>query len=296
LDEVEGSFAAEHARKSRLAREQFAETLNQGLRRLRAATTPEQAAQLAVDISAPYSRNCAVFFFSDGVARAHHGRGLGAEPVEFSPNAAAAFQSAIETRDPVVAMGTPSEISAQLAARLDSENPPRVYLFPLLVRGEVKAVLFAAGVTETEGASAATLELISGITAVQMEILTVPAPSPRADLLSIGGAQPSAKPPRQSWADLSPDLQALHLRAQRLARLRVAEIRLEHGDAVRRGVQSRDLYGELREPIDRAREEFRRDFVEKSTTMVDYLYLDLVRGLAQDDDHLLGAGFPGPLI
>jgi hypothetical protein len=30
--------------------------------------------------------------------------------------------------------------------------------------------------------------------------------------------------------------------------------------------------------------------------MVDYLYLDLVRGLAQDDDHLLGPEFPGPLV
>lgn len=300
LDEVDSSFAAEQARKSgtlaAAAREQFAETLNQGLRRLRGTDSLERAAALAVEISAPYAESCAAFFFSGDGAYASEARGLGGEPIHFSPNAAAAFQSAIETRDPVVAMGTPAEISEALAARLESEDSQRVYLFPMPVRGQVKAVLFASSGPRGPAVQAAPLELIAGMTAIQMETLTAPPVARPRDLLSIQGAITPAAKPRQGWADLSPELQALHLRAQRHARLRVAEIRLEHGEAVRRGVERRDLYSELREPIDRVREEFRRDFVAATPTMVDYLYLDLVRSLAHDDDRLLGPEFPGPLI
>ena len=88
----------------------------------------------------------------------------------------------------------------------------------------------------------------------------------------------------------------MHLRAQREARLRVAEIRLEHGAALRDGLEKADLYSALSEPIDSARDAFRRDYLSASPTMVDYLYLEIVRGLAQDDDRQLGPNFPGALI
>jgi hypothetical protein len=300
LDEVDSSFAAEQARKSgtlsAAAREQFAETLNQGLRRLRGTGSLEEAASLAVEISTPYAESCAMFFFSGDGAYAVDLRGLGGEPIQFSPNQAAAFQAAIESRDPVVALSTPAEVSPELAARIENEDPQRVYLFPLLVRDQVKAVLFASAAPDAPALQPAPLELIAGMTAIRIEALTAPPAPKRDDLLSIQGAAAAAQPSRRAWADLSPELQALHLRAQRHARVRVAQMRLDHGDAVRRGLETCNLYEALREPIDRAREEFRRDFAAASPTMVDYLYLDLVRSLAHDDDRLLGPGFPGPLI
>jgi hypothetical protein len=219
-------------------------------------------------------------------------RGLGELPLALAPDEGAALRAAVETRDPVIAMGTSSEISAVLAERLGTETVERVFLFPSTVRGEVKAILFATGTVQP-----VPLELIAGMTAMQMEALTPPAPAKRADLIGIAGATPAAlKASKRSWNDLPPGDQALHLRAQRMARLRVAEMRLEHGDAVRTGLERGRLYAELRAPIDQAREEFRKDFVKGSPTMVDYLYLELVRGLAHDNDRLLGADFPGPLV
>jgi len=73
-------------------------------------------------------------------------------------------------------------------------------------------------------------------------------------------------------------------------------MQLEHRQAVQRGRGKADIYSELKEPIDQARDEFRREFLASTPTMVDYLYLELIRGLAQGDDRLLGPGFPGPLI
>jgi hypothetical protein len=280
------------------AREHFAVALNLGLRRLRSVASIEEAAVLTVELASVYALKVAVFLFQDGEARAKAMRNLGQSVIEFSPNEAAAFQTAIETKDPVVAMGTPTEISGVLAERLGTENAERVFLYPMTTRGEVKGVLLAAGSVQP-----AALELIAGIAALQMETLIRPAPS--KELVSIalvsepGVSEAAESKPAQTaqsrWDELSPELQSLHLKAQRKARLRVAEMQIEHRQAVQRGRTKADLYGELREPIDRARDEFRREFLA-TPTMVDYLYLELIRGLAQGNDHLLGPSFPGPLV
>jgi hypothetical protein len=273
------------------AREHFAVTLNLGLRRLRSLSSIGEVAVMAVELAAGSAEKVAVFLFQDGAARAQATRNLGQSAIEFSPNEAAAFQTAIETKDPVVAMGTPSEISRTLAERLGTEDAERVFLFPMPIGGDVKGVLFAAG-----NLQAGTLELIAGMAALQMETLFRPAPS--KDLVNIAGlpAPKDTKPAHNAWDELSPELQSLHLKAQRKARLRVAEMQIEHRQAVQRGRTKSDLYSELREPIDAARDEFRREFLVSTPTMVDYLYLELIRGVAQGDDHLLGPSFPGPLV
>ncbi len=276
------------------ARNEFSESLNQGLRRIRQAGSPESLHKLAVELTEPNAPKCALFLFHESHAEATEGRGLGPLPIRFAPNEAAAFRAAIESQDPVIAVAIPSEISPALMERIGTETTERVFLFPLVVRGQVHAVLLAVGVV-----SSAILELIAGLVSLQWETLTAPAVAQRDDLVSIGGAQSARVPQpgeRKGWADLDPTAQALHLRAQRSARLRVAEMRLEHGEALRRGLADGNLYEALRKPIDQAREEFRRDFISASPTMVDYLYLEIIRGLAQDNEHLLGINFPGPLV
>jgi hypothetical protein len=100
---------------------------------------------------------------------------------------------------------------------------------------------------------------------------------------------------RDSWSSLTPEEQTVHLKAQRTARVRVAQIRISESDALRKGVQTADIYGALRQSIDEAREEFRRTYVLPTPTMVDYLHLELTRSLAHDDTRLLGHDYPGPI-
>ena len=162
------------------------------------------------------------------------------------------------------------------------------------------AVLCAAG-----GLHAAALELVTGVAALHWESLGGSARPKPTGLLTISGTMwrqtarhilnPADKKPGGKWAELTPQERQLHLAAQRFARLHVAEMRLYRIDAVRSGRARLDLYDALRDSIDTAREGFRQKFIGPSKTMVDYLHLELLRSLADDDPHLLGHEYPGPL-
>jgi hypothetical protein len=62
------------------------------------------------------------------------------------------------------------------------------------------------------------------------------------------------------------------------------------------GRSRRNLYEALRDHIDAAREQFQRDFFARCPSMVDYLHVELVRTLANDDAELLGENYPGPMV
>ncbi|MGD0199163.1 MAG: hypothetical protein ABSD27_00275 [Bryobacteraceae bacterium] len=87
----------------------------------------------------------------------------------------------------------------------------------------------------------------------------------------------------------------LRLRAQRFARVRVAEMRLYRAQAVHAGRAAKRLYAELKEDIDSARLAFEREYLSASAAMPDYLHAELVRTLANDDLSALGPDYPGPL-
>ena len=90
--------------------------------------------------------------------------------------------------------------------------------------------------------------------------------------------------------------QELHLRAQRFARVHVAGIRLHKSEKVKEGRIQHALYASLKTEIDSARDVFQRDFLPISPTMVDYLHLELLRTLANENAELLGPDYPGPMV
>jgi hypothetical protein len=87
-----------------------------------------------------------------------------------------------------------------------------------------------------------------------------------------------------------------HLRAQRFARVRVAEIQLYHAAAMKSGRASRDVYAALKAQMDAAREAYRENFLTPMNGTADYLHTEFVRTLANDDAALLGPEYPGPLV
>ena len=107
--------------------------------------------------------------------------------------------------------------------------------------------------------------------------------------------KPAPDGTHKEWKALSRREQNLHLAAQRFARVQVAEMRLASLDLVRSARETRNIYEALRPAIDTARAEFREKHMSTSPTMVDYLHLELVRSLANDDPILLGPSYPGPL-
>lgn len=283
-----------------------AESLNQTLRRMRHVPSQAAAFNLLADATAPWCGQALVMVFEqdgDGrdCARVVSFRGPDSTNVAnetvIEIGAAAAIISSVETKDPIVALATAAELSPTLAAAFGTSDGARAYLYPIAVRQNLVAMLIASG-----NVVPAPLELLASAAGMKLESLLPEAATPLKplaghELVQIAATPPSHESaPRRGWSDLTADEQRLHLRAQRVARVRVAEIRLENAAALRRGVFSGNVYKELRDPIDRARAEFLQTFLTQSPTMVDYLHLEILRSLANDDDRLLGSDYPGPMV
>lgn len=88
----------------------------------------------------------------------------------------------------------------------------------------------------------------------------------------------------------------IYLRAQRFARVQVADIQLYHAVAMKDGRCSGDIYAALKTQIDAARDAYREKFLTPLNGTADYLHAEFVRTLANDDAALLGPLYPGPLV
>jgi hypothetical protein len=198
----------------------------------------------------------------------------------------------VESKDTVIAVGTPRELSQTISAILGDASSKKVYLFPIVVRQNAVAVLYAEPGERAVDVSA--LELLTGLAAASIastETVVVKAPAP--DLVRITGSPSSS--PGPAWTELPKTEQEQHLRAQRFARTRMAELLLHKARQVRDGRATHNLYGVLKEEIEAGREAFRREFIETCPSMVDYFHLELQRTLAKDNTGALGPNYPGPL-
>lgn len=295
IDSERQEAVSQAVARERSQRTSQVESLNQVLRRLRNASETELPRLLAEGCSA-YARQLVVLVFETNQARAAASYGVTPGDVSFEIALAPAIVAAIESRDPVVALASESEISPVLAQLFEAAGPDagtrKAYLFPVLARHSVMAMLVAS-----EDAVCPQIELLCEAAGMRLES---PGPAPRPEAQpaeSAGIATPQGAPSAATaWESLLPDEQKLHLQAQRMARLRVAEMRLYHEKELRNGAAASDIYSALQHQIDSAREQFLQSFLSKSSTMVDYLHLEILRSLAGDDDRLLGHNYPGPMV
>lgn len=283
------------------ARSQVAEELNQAVRRLRQCRHLDEASSVLADATLPFCEIAAVFSVTGNVVRGARIRGLDLEDVlvqfrslEIPVDRAAAFAGVIHTEDPVVAMSTAGELSQPVMELFGLTPNDRVCLFPISIIQKTVAILFAAGAVQM-----AALELLAQVAGLCLETRSASEHAPPEDLVNISGSkiEPANVPERtDAWSALSADEQKLHLRAQRFARVRVAEIRLYKGDTLKSERPGGDLYSALQGTIDSVRETFRNTFVSQSPSMVDYFHIELVRSLANGNAALLGQNYPGPLV
>jgi hypothetical protein len=283
----------------------LSEHLNAGTRRLRQAETQEEWSSALLDAAGGLSRRAAVLTVQGERLRLERSS-FDAPHAEIPFERAPALAECIRTQEPVVAAATPGEISPELVAAGGPECGPRVFLFPILVSKKAVALLYSEGSADVVNVEA--LELLSSMASAVWEARAnaAAASAPKAavipaatgaTLVSIGSAEAAAKPPsRPAWSDLPPAEQDLHLKAQRYARVQVAEIRLFKSGAVKQGRAENALYALLKTDIDRGRQAFAEQFLPACPSMVDYFHLELVRTLANDNPELLGVDYPGPLV
>jgi hypothetical protein len=283
------------------ARRELADQLNQSVRRIRHSQSLDELTATLLDAAMAFAAGAAIFRIADGAAHGDKIRGVAAEEaaaftaLEIPLSAAPALAGAVETRDPVIAVTTAAEVSARMISLASHPPDGRAYIYPLVVKDRVPVLLYCWGAAQT-----AALEMLAQVAAASWDPLVEPEPpkvEPPQLVNIVAAAVPAPAPaPPASWEALSPEDQAIHLRAQRFARVQIAEMRLHDAAAVQSGRAERDLYGALRSRIDAARAAFQQKFFGQSNNMVDYIHVELVRTLAHDDADLLGKDYPGPLV
>jgi hypothetical protein len=91
------------------------------------------------------------------------------------------------------------------------------------------------------------------------------------------------------------DEEKLHNDARRFARLLVSEIKLYNEQKVTDGRRNSDLYGRLKDDIERSRQMYEKRVTPAVSTKADYFYDELVNTLAEGDVSKLG-DYPGPSV
>ncbi len=263
--------------------------LNQSVRRILQAETQQDWASALIDAARASAARAAIFTVQESSVRLEQAYPA-ATPSAIDLAEAAAIEQAVRTREPLVCVWSQRELSATLVSTLGAPaEGSRVYLFPIQAAGRTVALLYADGLKDDVDANA--LELAASVSASVWEHRQ-PEPEPQ-QLVTIDSAPAPSE--AAAWAGLTPDQQELHLRAQRFARVKVAEIQLYSAAGVRQGRIEADLYRVLRDEIDRARDAYRQQFLSDGGPQVDYIHSELLHKLANDKEELLGPDYPGPL-
>lgn len=294
-ERVEADLAARLQAGRLQARRDLSEQLNQSARRLsHSESTPEWTAAL-LDAARDFCGPAALFSVAGDTLRCESVRVPEDHPAAALPGRELALASApamagvVDGKDTLVVIRAASELGESLAG----PESGKAYLFPLVSRQKVVAVLYA----EPDGAQPVDMNALELLASLASKALETAVREKRAPgFVSIAGTSEAPARPVPVVAALSAAEQDLHSRAQRFARVQVAEMRLYKSGAVKAGRAEARLYDSLRQDIDAGRESFYRQFIVGCPSMVDYFHWELVRTLANEDPSLLGPDYPGPLV
>lgn len=275
------------------ARLQLTNELNQLMRRFRSYANEGEWIRALNEGVARFSAESAVFVVEGRALRLRAQNGLHCAPdLSIALSEASAFAAAFESKDPVVALRTTAEVSAALSS--DSRSD-RARIVPVSNGPRVVTIVFAAGSNvDLNG-----LELLANVASLSLErkgneslhtqltpVIAMPAPA---------AGQTSGAPRKlAAWAHLNEEQRSLHRRAQRFARVKVAEMELVRPEACRAGRREGNFYLFLKREIDVARDLYRNQFLT-APGMADYLHLEIVGNALGGDEQKLGADYPGRL-
>jgi len=273
----------ESIRTAELERRRQTERLAQSLRRLRIFEGESQWSAALADAAQLAAKRVIVFSINVDKLKFQAARGFDSavELAEVPLAQAAAFQTAVTTSEPTVALKMKSELSEPLAAMVGVDPSVRFAVYPVTMRQRVPAVVYA------ESPDSPLLDLIVTAAGAALESHMGGA-LPKSNMISIA---PAAGAPF-----ITRDEEERHSRAQRFARVQVAEIRLYHSQAVKAGRVDSNLYRALQPQIDGVRRVYQEQYLTNAPNMADYLHQEILRTLANGNSELLGPDYPGPLV
>src|SRR5207302_40535 len=123
-----------------LTRREFAEQLNQAVRRLRISPDANELCSILHESAAQFATSAILFRVENGIARSDRINVLLAD--------APVLAAAVRTQDPLVALATAAEVSVPLAELAGHIDGDRAHIFPVTVSGDVPALVYAWGAVE----------------------------------------------------------------------------------------------------------------------------------------------------
>jgi hypothetical protein len=294
---ITSEFEAAQVQAADSARARAMDELNQAARRLRQYQSESDWNDAVLDGAARFASEVALFGFENDVFVLKGMRNLTLSPdLRIAAGDANAFRSTLDTGETSIVLCTVNEVSSPISVAVSTG---RAFIVPISNGSRRVALLFAIanGKTDTNA-----LELMAQIASAALErhsqtaghIQIAPAPS-KPEPASIA-PENAARMENESgvWASLATGDKLVHVRAKRFAKTKVAEMRLYRPEACETGRARRDIYSFLKQEIDAAREMFRNQFMS-TPPMIDYLHLELLEQLAENDEALLGADYPGQM-
>ena len=200
--------------------------------------------------------------------------------------------------------GTAEAFESRLAAGFGLPLQGNCVLAPLIVRQRMIALIYAdGGQAKSGGVDRSALEILVQAAASWIELLVLRKLFPPDGAAAAEPIAPESKntpalePLSETGRPATPspgvpaEMEELHRKARRFAKLLVDEIKLYHRDKVVQGKQNRDLYVRLREDIDKSRASYEKRYGQTPIAASDYFTVELIQNLADNNPHLLGSGF-----
>jgi hypothetical protein len=293
-------FESAQARAVSTSRSKVSEDLNQTARRLKHYKTEADWYDAVLDGAVRFAPETALFALADRTFNLKGVRGFSL-PADLTVSAetAGAFRNAIDSDELVVALATANEVSEPIASAVPSN---RALLLPISNGLRTVALLFCVLRDDTDSNA---LELIQTVASsvlerhsrepAHLQISLAPAKAQEGDGERAEAKSSSGTFDLAGLNDVPEEERLQHVRARRAARSKVAEMQLYRPEACEAGRVQKNLYIFLKREIDSARGTFRDQFLG-ARSMRDYLHLELLTRLAQNDNALLGAEYPGPMV
>ena len=265
------------------AQRRLAQDLAQNLRRLRQFEGESQWSNVVADTVVLAAARNIVFSINADKLRFQAARGfdLTAMP-EIPLKDAAAFQASATTAEPTFALKTRGELSETLSGLIGENAGMRIAVYPITTRDRVAALVYAEDLDGT------LLDLVVTAAGAALEGHMGRGPAAGSNIVTI---TPAAGAPF-----ITRDEEERHSRAQRFARVQVAEIRLYHAQAVKAGRVDSNVYRALKPQIDDVRRAYQGQYLKNGPNMTDYLHQEILRTLVNGNSELLGPDYPGPLV
>jgi hypothetical protein len=289
--QITREFETAQAEAAESGRARVTGELNQVARRLRQYQRESDWCDAVLDGSAHFTSEAALFAVEREALTLRGTRNLALpSDLRLSLGEAKAFRGALDAGEPSIVLCTKGEVSEAIA-RAVSVN--RAFVVPIANETRKVALLFAVA---GQKADTNALELIAQIASSALR--RAPQSASTVQIAAPPAQEPVAASPSRNnipdWAGIPETEKLLHVRARRMARAKVAEMQLYRPEACRAGRIQANLYLFLKQEIDAARGVFRSQFMS-TTSMIDYLHLEMLGQLAENDETILGADYPGQM-